>query len=216
MYYFWNHILFCAAAVVLVRAMDGLNTSSMFNVNVNSSPSSNSTMTEASGKSPIIKSEPTLPSANSVTMGTVTMTAPSPSTNMSSSAKGTAAAAAAAAAAALTNSTNSERKILDKRRLADLAKEVDPLLQLDDDVEEMILQVADDFIDNAVSSACELAKHRKSNTLEAKDLHLIFERNYNIWVPGYGTEEVRPYKKAYTTEAHRQRMALIKKSLKKN
>lgn len=188
--------------------MDPINTSTMFNVNVNSSPSSNSTMTEASGKSPIIKSEPTLPSANSVAMGTVTMTAPSPSANTPSSAKG--------AAAAVTNSANSDRKILDKRRLADLAKEVDPLLQLDDDVEEMILQVADDFIDNAVSSACELAKHRKSNTLEAKDLHVIFERNYNIWVPGYGTEEVRPYKKAYTTEAHRQRMALIKKSLKKN
>ncbi|CAC5393516.1 TAF12 [Mytilus coruscus] len=108
-----------------------------------------------------------------------------------------------------------DTKVLDKRRLQELVKEVDPMEQLDDDVEEVLMHIADDFIENVVSAACKIAKHRKSNTLEVKDVQMHLERNWNIYVPGYGSDELRPYKKAATTEAHKQRMALIKKTLKK-
>lgn len=108
-----------------------------------------------------------------------------------------------------------ETKVLDKRRLEELVKEVDPLEQLDDDVEEVLMQIADDFIESVVTSSCKIAKHRKSSTLEAKDVQLHLERNWGMWLPGFGTDELRPYKKASTTEAHKQRMALIRKTLKK-
>lgn len=36
----------------------------------------------------------------------------------------------------------------------------------------MLMQITDDFIENVVTAACELARHRKSNTLEAKDIKL--------------------------------------------
>ncbi|CAI9716908.1 transcription initiation factor TFIID subunit 12-like [Octopus vulgaris] len=108
-----------------------------------------------------------------------------------------------------------ESKVLDKRRLQELVKEVDPLEQLDEDVEEVLLQIADDFIENVVTNACQIAKHRKSNVLEVKDVQLHLERNWNMWVPGFGSEDLRPYKKAVVTDAHKQRMALIKKTLKK-
>lgn len=108
-----------------------------------------------------------------------------------------------------------ETKVLDKRRLQELVKEVDPMEQLDDDVEEVLMQIADDFIDNVVTAACQIAKHRKSNTLEVKDVQMHLERNWNMYIPGFGSEELRPYKKAAPTEAHKQRMALIKKTLKK-
>jgi transcription initiation factor TFIID subunit 12 len=34
------------------------------------------------------------------------------------------------------------------------------------------MQIADDFIDNVVTAACQIAKHRKSNTLEVKDVQM--------------------------------------------
>lgn len=106
-------------------------------------------------------------------------------------------------------------KVLDKKRLQDLMKEVDPLEQMDDDVEEMLMQIADDFIDNVVSASCQIAKHRKSNTVEVKDVQLHLERNWNMWIPGFGAEDLKVYKKSATTDAHKQRLALIKKTLKK-
>ena len=39
-------------------------------------------------------------------------------------------------------------------------------------------------------------------------MNLLFikktERNWNMWVPGFGSEDLKPYKKASTTEAHKQ------------
>ncbi|XP_015230660.1 PREDICTED: transcription initiation factor TFIID subunit 12 [Cyprinodon variegatus] len=80
---------------------------------------------------------------------------------------------------------------------------------------QMLLQIADDFIESVVTAACQLARHRKSNTLEVKDVQLHLERQWNMWIPGYGSDEIRQFKKACTTEAHKQRMALIRKTTKK-
>lgn len=120
------------------------------------------------------------------------------------------------AKAGTTSSVQSEPKVLDKRRIADLLKEVDPLEQLDDDAEELLMQIADDFIDNVVTASCQLARHRKSSTVEVKDVQFHLERHWNMWIPGFGSDEVRPYKRSATTEAHKQRLALIKKTLKKS
>jgi transcription initiation factor TFIID subunit TAF12 len=56
---------------------------------------------------------------------------------------------------------------------------------------------------------------RKAATIEVKDVQLVLERSWNMWIPGFGSEEIRPYKRSATTEAHRQRLAVIKKALKK-
>lgn len=118
--------------------------------------------------------------------------------------------------ASLQVTTSSESKVLDKRRLQELVKEVDPLEQLDEDVEEVLMQIADDFIENVVTASCKIAKHRKSNSLDIKDVQLHLERSWGMWVPGFGSDELRPYKRSSATEAHKQRMALIRKTLKKS
>ncbi len=54
-----------------------------------------------------------------------------------------------------------ETQVLDKKRLQELVREVDPNEQLDEEVEELLLHIADDFIEQTVTASCALAKHRK-------------------------------------------------------
>lgn len=42
----------------------------------------------------------------------------------------------------------------------------------------------------------------------------LIEQQYKIWVPGFGTDELRPFKRAIITEAHKQRTSLIRKARK--
>ncbi|XP_046849169.1 transcription initiation factor TFIID subunit 12-like isoform X2 [Xenia sp. Carnegie-2017] len=107
------------------------------------------------------------------------------------------------------------QSVLSRKRLQDLLQEIDPRATLDEDVEDVLLQIADDFIESVVSASCQIAKHRQSNTLEARDIQMHLERNWNMWIPGYGTEDFKQSKKLGSTEAHKQRMALIRKSMKK-
>lgn len=100
-------------------------------------------------------------------------------------------------------------------RLNELVKEVDPSEQLDEEVEDILLQIADDFIEQTVSQACALAKHRKANTIDVRDVQLVLERSWNMWIPGFGQQELRPYKRSAQTDSHKQRLAVIKKALKK-
>ena len=36
----------------------------------------------------------------------------------------------------------------------------------------MLMQIADDFIDNVVTASCQMAKHRKSTVVDVKDVQL--------------------------------------------
>eukprot|EP00731_Ephydatia_muelleri_P020270 Em0012g1095a len=98
-----------------------------------------------------------------------------------------------------------------QQRIQDLVAEVDPKQMLDDDVEELLMQLADDFIESTVTSSCQLAKHRSSSTLEVKDLQLHLDRAWNMVIPGFGNDE-RPHKKSSASEAHKQRINMIKKA----
>ncbi|CAO1426536.1 unnamed protein product [Diamesa serratosioi] len=115
----------------------------------------------------------------------------------------------------MSQSGNQNKPLLTKPRLQELVREVDPNEQLDEEVEDILLQIADDFVENAINGACLLAKHRKQSKVEIRDVQLFLERNWNLWIPGFGTEELRPYKRAAVTESHKQRLALIRKNLKK-
>ncbi|XP_041762034.1 transcription initiation factor TFIID subunit 12 [Anopheles merus] len=123
--------------------------------------------------------------------------------------------AAGTTAASGSGGTDSATQLLTKPRLQELVREIDPTEQLDEEVEELLLQIADDFVENTVNAACLLAKHRKVPKVEVRDVQLHLERNWNMWIPGFGTDELRPYKRATVTEAHKQRLALIRKAIKK-
>jgi transcription initiation factor TFIID subunit 12 len=81
----------------------------------------------------------------------------------------------------------------------------------------MLIQIAEEFVDSTLLASCQNAKHRKSNTVEAKDvqlylgiknffyqlilmIQLFLERTYSMWVPGFGTEDPKQYKKFLTND----------------
>ena len=120
-----------------------------------------------------------------------------------------------------------DNQVLDKKRLQELVKEVDPNEQLDEDVEDLLLHIADDFIEQTVMASCSLAKHRRAPAVEVKDVQLVLEKKWNMWIPAVGfsgssavggsgeQDPIRPFKRSATSEAHKARMALIRKTLRK-
>ncbi|XP_066257557.1 transcription initiation factor TFIID subunit 12 [Euwallacea similis] len=113
------------------------------------------------------------------------------------------------------NATSETAQVVTKQRLQDLVREIDQTLTLEDDVEEILLSYVDEFVDRCLNGAALIARNRRCNSIEVKDVQQFLSRNYNMWTPGFGTDELRPYKRSLTTEAHKQRTALIRKTLKK-
>jgi len=61
-------------------------------------------------------------------------------------------------------------QVLTKKNLQELVKAVDPNEQLDEDVEEVLLNYAEDFMEGLIEGACVLARHRHGTTVDAKDV----------------------------------------------
>ncbi|XVE61510.1 hypothetical protein DITRI_Ditri06bG0046100 [Diplodiscus trichospermus] len=97
--------------------------------------------------------------------------------------------------AAIIESDESGGRILSKRSIHDLVNQIDPSEKLDPEVEDILVDIAEDFVDSITTFGCSLAKHRKSDTLEGKDILLHLERNWNMTLPGFGGDEIKTYRK---------------------
>ncbi|KAI8592278.1 transcription initiation factor TFIID subunit A-domain-containing protein, partial [Geranomyces variabilis] len=78
--------------------------------------------------------------------------------------------------------------VLSKDRLRYIVAQIDPTFKLENDVEEMMLEIADDFITRVATKACKLAKHRKSIRVAVRDARIPLEQDWSIRVPGFGAE----------------------------
>lgn len=104
-------------------------------------------------------------------------------------------------------------QILSKRSIQELVAQIDPSEKLEPEVEDVLAEIANDFVESITTAACSLAKHRRSTTLEAKDILLYVERNWNMSLPGFSGDEVKLYKKPYVNDIHKERLAMVRKSM---
>nr|POE77991.1 transcription initiation factor tfiid subunit 12 [Quercus suber] len=103
-------------------------------------------------------------------------------------------------------------RVLSKRKLDELVRQVTGRTaadELEPAVEEALLDLADDFVDDLITSACRLAKLRPAQTLDLKDLQLVLERNYGIRIPGYSLDEVRTVRKFQPAPGWQSKMQAI-------
>ncbi|KAL0480064.1 transcription initiation factor TFIID subunit 12 [Acrasis kona] len=109
---------------------------------------------------------------------------------------------------------SNDRNVIGRNKLQEIVNQIDPRYTLEPEVEELLLEVADEFIENVTTFGCALAKHRNSEQLEAKDLQLHLEKNWDVKVPGM-TDFYSPlhtFRKAPLLEGHKQRLNLVRRS----
>ncbi|KAL0077923.1 transcription initiation factor TFIID subunit A-domain-containing protein [Phycomyces blakesleeanus] len=104
---------------------------------------------------------------------------------------------------------DSGTRVLAKRKIQELVGQIDPDERLEPEVEDILLEIADEFIESVTSFACRLAKHRKTDTLEVKDLQLHLERNWNIRVPGFASDDIRTLRKPNIPASHQSKVQAV-------
>lgn len=98
------------------------------------------------------------------------------------------------------NIPDNDGRVLTKRKLVEMINNIsidqgDAKIPIDNDVEDIFLDLADEFVRNVVQFSGRLAKHRKLDRIDVRDVQLNLERNWGLRIPGYSTDEIRAARK---------------------
>ncbi|KAK6461377.1 transcription initiation factor TFIID subunit A-domain-containing protein [Scheffersomyces coipomensis] len=115
------------------------------------------------------------------------------------------------------NIPNNGGRVLTKRKLVELVNSIgveegDQKTIVDNDVEDILLDLADEFVTSVTGFACKLAKHRKMDKLDIRDFQLHLERNWALRVPGYALDEIKSVRKWQPNPEYKENVAKIEKS----
>ncbi|GIL62785.1 hypothetical protein Vafri_16962 [Volvox africanus] len=120
----------------------------------------------------------------------------------------------AAAAAAAAADPDDERRLLPRRgiRMALRAAGMERDYVVDPATEAALQEFYTEWISNAVALGCEAAKGRNSNVLKARDIAIHLERSWNLHIPGFNGEGLKPYRRPNASELHRQRQLAVRRT----
>jgi transcription initiation factor TFIID subunit TAF12 len=113
----------------------------------------------------------------------------------------------------------SQQPLVTKETLASLLQKSHATEKLDGDVEDLLLEMAADFVKQSLTQACILSKHRKSTILEVKDVQLPVQKKFGITIPGYHSpsqdsliSRSRTQAKSQSALAHASRIHEVKEA----
>jgi transcription initiation factor TFIID subunit 12 len=109
---------------------------------------------------------------------------------------------------------NESSEVLGKRKLQQLLNSVAPSAneKLQPEVEDLLLELVDDFIESTTTFACKLAAHRGSDQLAMTDVKLHLEKNWGIRVPGFGGDSARSLRRP-SSDAHEKRLHAVRQTM---
>lgn len=107
-----------------------------------------------------------------------------------------------------------EKLMLPRRGLSQMmrAQGLDADFSLEPQVEDVLRQMVEELLTNAVDFGCKMARQRKSTLLKARDIAMYLERSYNLRIPGF-SDQVRPYRRPMPSEVHRVRSTAVKRTM---
>ncbi len=99
-----------------------------------------------------------------------------------------------------------------KKKIDDLVNQLDDKLKVDTEARHMLLSLADEFIENTVQQACQIARMR-GTTLEVGDLQSYLDKAYNMRVPSGFENKTQLKKKPTLSHNHQARVNLVKRAI---
>nr|CCA15049.1 conserved hypothetical protein [Albugo laibachii Nc14] len=81
--------------------------------------------------------------------------------------------------------TTTTKALSSNKQLGELLRSIEPRFCYQPAVEELLLEMADQFVNDVVQLSSQLARHRGSSVLEGSDLQFHLAKSYGISLTGY-------------------------------
>lgn len=78
-----------------------------------------------------------------------------------------------------------------KMKMQEFAETIDASLNVDWPVEDVLLNLTDEYVDLVSQTSSQLAKHRKSATIDRKDVQFAYESLFGRALPGFSSDAIR-------------------------
>jgi transcription initiation factor TFIID subunit 12 len=95
----------------------------------------------------------------------------------------------------------------------DLIKQLTTKEVLESKIQNLLIEASDRFMDNILTYACKLAKHRGSETLDVGDVKFAFEKLANVNIPAADNVQGQPgtFSQPASTSNYLSNLSMIKK-----